>query len=324
MTPRLGHRQSGIALVIVLWVVTLLTVIATSFSYNARGQAVASGHLVARAQARALADAGVQRAVYELVRPVVEGAERWQADGQPHAFELGGGRVTVSLIDEAAYIDLNAAQDALLKGLLSSAGVEEGEAQVLLDAILDWRDGDELVRPSGAEREQYLAAGRTRLPANAAFRSVDELKAVLGMTDALYEQIAGALTVHSRQPGINAAQASRQVLLALPGAGAEAVDAYLAARQEELAAGLQAATFAPATAFTAGRGGVYRLRSEAGLADGTVFVREAVVRLTGDAKRPAATLAWAEAGLGKSVVVPAHAGTQSNPSLDTRVREDDE
>jgi hypothetical protein len=36
----------------------------------------------------------------------------------------------------------------------------------------------------------------------------------------------------------------------------------------------------------------YTVRSEARMPDGTVFVRQAVIRLMPDTKRPAAVLAW--------------------------------
>lgn len=290
-----GPRQAerGIALVIVLWVVVLLTVIASSFVYNARGHVQLTGNLAARARAQALADAGVQRGLYEQFKPLSD-AERWKAEGRPYEFELGEAKVTVTLVDEAAYIDLNTAQDKLLLGLLTSSGVEEGEAQVLLAAIQDWRDADDLVRPSGAERADYLAAGLKYGPANADFRTLDELKAVLGMTPDLYDRIAGALTVYSHSAGINAPLAPRQVLMALPDVDPAQVDAYLVARQEELEAGLTPTPFPPAAAFPGGGSGVYNARSVATLSDGTVFVRQAVARLTGDPKRPIAFLDWRE------------------------------
>lgn len=290
---QMSRREHGIALVIVLWVVVLLTIIVSSFVYNARGHIQLTGNLMSRARAQALADAGLHRGMYELFKPASDG-ERWKAEGRPYEFELGEGKLTVTLVDEAAYIDLNAAQDTLLLGLLMASGVEEGAAQVLLDAILDWRDPDDLIRPSGAERDQYAAAGLAYVPANADFRSVDELKSVLGMTPELYDRLSGALTVHSRAAGINASLAPAQVLMAIPGVNPVDVESYLVTRQEDLAAGLTPAPFPPAAAFPGGGTGVYNARSLASLPDGTVFVREAVARLTGDPKRPIAFLDWRE------------------------------
>jgi general secretion pathway protein K len=294
MPREIGIGQHGVALVVVLWVVFLLTAIASSFVYNARTHVQLADNLLARTRAQALADAGVQRAVYELLKPTGAG-DRWRPEGQVQHFELGDGKVTVRIVEESAFIDLNTAPEPLLMGLFKSVGVEEGGAQALVDAIQDWKDVDDLTRASGAERDRYLAAGLKQVPPNAEFRRVDELKSVLGMTPALYDKIASALTVYSRASGINSALAPREVLLAIPDVTAEQVDAYLVARQEELSSGLTPAPFAPAAAFpAAGTGMIYTCRSEAVLSDGTVFVREAVAGLTRDPQHPFGFLDWRE------------------------------
>ena len=124
----------------------------------------------------------------------------------------------------------------------------------MLAAILDWRDADDLKRPNGAEEPDYRAAGKTYKPANAPFDSVGELQRVLGVTPALVARIADSLTVYSRQPGINPATASRDVLLAIPNVTPEAVDAYIALRDDALANKLPVPPFPQAQGFAIGRG----------------------------------------------------------------------
>jgi general secretion pathway protein K len=285
-------RQRGIALVLVLWVVTLLAVIAGSFVYGARTTALMAGNLVAVAKARALADAGVHRGLYELVKPPID-AERWQADGREHAFTLDDAEIRLVMRDEAARIDLNTANDTLLKGLLLSAGLDDEQANQLLDAIVDWRDADELSRPQGAERDRYESLGLPYIPANAPFRTVDELQQVLGVTPDVYRKVAGALTVFSGQPGINSTLATRQVLLALPDTTPEDVDAYLLQREQMLEAGQTPTPFPQAVAFEVGASTqVYNLRSLATAPDGTRFVREAVAKMTQDPNQPFIFLLW--------------------------------
>lgn len=289
-----GRFERGIALVLVLWVVTLLTVIAGSFVYGARSTALVAGNLVSIATARALADAGIHRGLYELVKPATD-AERWQANGRTYAFSLDDAEIRVVIRDESAKIDLNTATDALLKGLLLSAGLDEEQANQILDAILDWRDPDDLSRPQGAERDRYEAAGLPYIPANAPFQAVDELQRVIGVTPDLYRKLAGALTVFSELPGINSTLASRQVLLALPEVTAADVDAYLAQREDMLAAEEAPLPFPQAAGFESGATSqVYNLRSIAKASDGTQFVREAAARLEQDPKRPFIFLLWQE------------------------------
>lgn len=288
------HHQRGIALVLVLWAVTLLTVIAGGFAFSMRTSALLARNQTASAQAEALADAGVQRAIYELFKPVTD-AQRWQGNGATHQWEFGDGKMNILIQDISGKIDLNTASDDLLKGLLKSAGLSDDQSSAMLDVILDWRDADDLRRPNGAEASDYQAAGLTYKPANAPFATVDELRRVLGMTPDLYAKLEESLTVDSLQAGINAAVASREVLLALPGADAGAVDAYIATRQAAWDSNLAPPPFPPAAAFVAGNSGsVYSVRAQAVLPDGAAFIREAVVKINPAAVRKVAFLSWKE------------------------------
>ena len=287
-------HQHGSALVLVLWATTLLTVIAASFAFSMRTDTLLAQNLAASARAQALADAGVQRALYEMFKPIAD-LQRWKGDGVPHQWEFGGGKLSIMVLDVSGKIDLNSASDDLLKGMLKSVGLTDEESNILLDAIVDWRDGDDLPRPKGAEVAEYKAAGLKYRPSNAPFETVNELQRVLGMTPDLYANLADALTVDSHQAGINAAIAPRKVLLALPGATVALVDAYLIARQEALVKNLPPPPFAPAAAAVAGDdGSVYSVRAEAALPDGTVFIREAVVKIDQGAVRKFVFFSWKE------------------------------
>jgi general secretion pathway protein K len=289
------RRQTGVALVLVLWVITLLAVIAGNFAFSMRGEAQIARNLISTAKAQALADAGVQRAWFELLKPPTD-PQRWQANGVKHAFTLDGTLLTVSIHDESGQIDLNAAPDALIKSLFVSMGLSEAASVTLLDVVLDWRDTDNLKRLHGAEDDDYRAVGKNYLPPNGPFETVDELQRVLGMTAELYRKLAPALTVYSRQRGVNTAVAPREVLLALPGVNPALVEQYLVQRQSLLDSGQAAPAFAGAGPFASVLTGfpAYAVRCEVKIPDGAVFVRQAVARLTQDPKRPVAVLAWGE------------------------------
>ena len=291
-----SRRQRGVALILVLWLTVMLTVIAGSFAYGMRNEAMAARNTVSWAQARSLADGAIHRTVFELMRPKVS-PDVWAADGAVRIWDEDGARIAVRAIDESGKIDLNSAPDALLKGLLMTAGgVDEPTAARLVDAIGDWKDVDDLRRPNGAEADDYKAAGSPYLPANAPFETVPELQRVLGMTPALYAKLAENLTVQSQQAGINPTYASRATLLALPGATPEVVDTYLAQRRDALAARLPPPAF-PLTGFASGPLNLWRIRAEVTMGDGVSFVREAVVR-PGYQQRLMTVLEWQE-GNGK-------------------------
>ena len=290
---RAGNER-GIALIVVLWLTVLIAVIGSSFAYSMRGEALAARNTMSLAQARAAADGAIERTAFELSRPRIS-ADVWNADGQPHAFSDGDIALTATAYDESARIDLNAGSEALLKGLLQNVGGLDPEtAQRTLDAILDWRDPDDLKRPNGAEAPEYRAAGSKYVPTNAPFESVGELQRVLGMTPSLMARLVHTLTVYSRQQGVNLANAPRDVLLALPGVTAEQVDAFIAAREDALKNRLPIPPFPPGQGFAAAASPVWRIHVLARAPDGVTFARDAVLRPLSDPRRPLVTLLWQE------------------------------
>jgi len=223
----------GVALVGVLWLLVLLSLIALNLSTGSRTELQLASNARLAASARHVAEAGVNWGVWSLMQADTAG---WLADGSVRSLELDGVSVEVALFDEQGKIDLNEADPLLLVGLFESVGLDEKAALAQADAILDWRDEDELLRPAGAEEEQYRAAGLLG-PANQPFEQVEELRQVLGMSEALYQQVLPALTLLSNKAEVNPMVAPREVLLALPGIRPESIDSYIEERRRKYALG---------------------------------------------------------------------------------------
>ena len=300
MAPRLARsvaqRQHGIALIIVLWITTLLMLIASSFIYAMRTDVNIVANALTRAKLEAAADAAVQRGILEILKPP-QLPNRWSTDGVAQSWNYQGIAVEVTMTDESGKIDINTAADALMRGLFLAQGMKDDDVAAVTDAILDWRDQDSLKRPRGAEEAEYIAAGYSYKPANAAFQSIEELRLVIGMTPELFDKVAPLITIYSRQPGINASIASRGVLRALPGATDLLVDQYIAAREQARAAKLPLPQFAPAALLSSFANGVVIIRAAASggeaLGNGS-FVREGVVMRLAAPKRPYTFLRWKE------------------------------
>lgn len=302
---RTPARCKGIALVVVLWMLALLSVIAGSLAFSTRTDLLIVGNAASMAQAEAIADGGIFRAISELLAPVQGDPNHWKGDGQHHIWQFSGANVIIRITDESARIDLNSATEDLLRGMFISLGVAETEASALVDTIQDWRDADDLRRPRGAEKDDYAVAGRTDGPANTDFETVEELRQVLGMTEMLYRAVEPLVTVHSRQPWINSAIASRSVLLALPGATPELVDIFIEQRQAAWAQGQPSPPFAVGQVITAtSTSTTFSIQTEAVLGDNTRFLREAVVRLTGDPRSPFIILAWRAPAVASGAIAP--------------------
>ncbi|SEG04885.1 type II secretion system minor pseudopilin [Marinobacterium lutimaris] len=222
LSPQQLVADQGVVLVTVLWVLLLLSLIATNLSLSGRGFARQTQNTEQGVQAAQAADGGLNWVVWNLQQ-----GRGWLADGSEHQLLLGKAALSVALYDESGKLDLNAAPSELLDALLEPAIVDNGQRAALVAAIEDWRDADDLVRLNGAEEADYLAAGRERGPANAPFNRVVELLQVLGMDLSIYQQVSPNLTVMTRSQTINPQVASFEVLMTLPNASESVVRAYI-------------------------------------------------------------------------------------------------
>lgn len=220
------------ALVLVLWFIALLSILALGFSRATRSDMTITRNLLQAARARHLADAAIERGIYRLLQPGQPGFTTL-VRGEPVAFELDGARLSYRIQDENGKINLNRAPPRMLRGLLEALGAEQPVA--VADAILDWRDSDDLRRDSGAEAGDYRAAGRIVLPTNRPFQNIAELQQVLGVSAGLYRRLAPFVTVSSFGSRINRESAPREVLMALPGISSTQAEAILQARKRPAA-----------------------------------------------------------------------------------------
>jgi general secretion pathway protein K len=294
MSPVKTQPSRGVALIIVLWVITLLSVIALSFANTMRTDVNIVSNSLATVKAQTLADAAIERAIFELYKPQnIDG--RWNADGSSREWLYRDINVNVTMQDETGKIDINRVNEQLLRGLFKSQGLVDDDAARLVDAIGDWKDTDSQRRPRGAEAGEYTAAGLNYGPGNAPFQSIEEVKLVLGMTPELYSRIAPLITVYSGVPGINEQVATRDVLRALPNVSDELIDEYLSRRDLARANRQPIPTF-PQNLFRSVSNNFTptRIRTDVTFADGNRFIREVVVRRYNDGKRPYAFLSWKE------------------------------
>ena len=82
---------------LVLWVVALLAVLLGSFVVVARTENLQSRHLFDSARARYAAEAGLSRAVYELLRS--DPLTRWVPDGRAYEVEFEGTKLRLEIED---------------------------------------------------------------------------------------------------------------------------------------------------------------------------------------------------------------------------------
>lgn len=256
----------GAALLLVLWLVTLLIAVVGAFALNARMEYLQGRVATQGAVADAAARAGLE---YALTR-VTDTDPRWQwaPDGREYDWRFDGIDLKIALVDESGKVDLNAADAVLLSGLFRAVGAPQGDAARLASAIIDWRDPDPLTQPEGgAEDPDYAAAQRPYGAKDAPFDTVAEVEQVLGMTPDLFAKVEPHLTVYTGASQPDQRFASAEVLQAM---GVDPAP-VLAQRRMPTPAG-------DGAPLVAGGSGTYSVDSRARLRDGRESVLRAVVR----------------------------------------------
>lgn len=186
-------RNAGIALLLVLWVIVLLIILLTQFTYSVRLEAKIAKNYKDELQAYYLAWAGIQYAFFEIsqpynnnildengnlvfVRPYTQlpnqlsPADNLREAIYPKApkrkkIKLGNGYFSYTITDEDSKFNINSlimgnvvmqSNVEFFRKLLIATGVEDGlEADTIVDSVLDWLDADDLHRLNGAEDDWY-------------------------------------------------------------------------------------------------------------------------------------------------------------------------
>lgn len=276
--------QRGVALLLVLWACTLLAILLGSYAALARTEGLQARYQFAQTQAHYAAEAGLMRAVYGLQNP--QAKQRWVGDGRVYTFQYDNATIVLSAIDEGGKVDLNAAAPEVLQGLFRAVGMKPAEAQVLADHVVDWRNPVGLQGEADSQRAAYVAAGRDYGPRNGPFASVEELQMVLGMTPALYRQVAPVVTLWSGSPSPDPNIAPPLALAAIPGMTPQQQTAIQAVRLKN----------ANDPSLVLNNGTTHSIRSEATLADGTRAILRATIRLQAGpgSAQPYTVLRWQE------------------------------
>ena len=287
-------RQRGIALVLVLWILLLVTISTGAYTLTARMDTLEAHTVLSGTQARLGAEAGLNLAVMSLRDP--DETTRLIPDGRPYTVLFDDMRVEVRVTDERGKLDINEADENTLVNLLTANGLDGQDAILLAAAIKDWSDSDEIERANGAELDAYAAAGLAVGPANRPFYMAEELLQVLGMTWALYTRIEPALTVYSRAALPNPAYAPAEALLALPQMTEEEALNFVAQRHsEESLNNLDLVLPGGEVAMAQGRGLTYSIVAKATLPNGIWDQVDATVRLGANSNgRPYTVLRWRE------------------------------
>lgn len=226
-------KETGIALIIVLWIMMLLIVMTLALSVMVRTEIFSTITFKEQQENKYLAEAGLQKAMLEILYrnanknnpPKNDETDSYPTDGTFHQGKIDDGYYRFAIADESGKININLLTDAtglILNNLLVNLGVEKSKADTIVDSLLDWKDGDDLHRLNGAESDYYMSLPNPYKAKDGNFDNVEELLLVKGMThEILYgtEEKPGLiqyLTVYTSATQININAAKSDVLKAIP------------------------------------------------------------------------------------------------------------
>ncbi len=186
-------RNRGFVLLAVLIVTLLASMVALSLLYRLRSEGSAEGASDGAQQAWAAALSGI----YQVMR-IAGSASASDLQDAPGAFQqqlvtddgadrwyfsvftpvrYGSSEVRFGLSEEAAKLNINFAAN-----IVSSNALEKFPqlSPSLAQALLDFVDDNEEIRPEGAEQNEYVALGRPYQVRNGALETIGELLLVRG------------------------------------------------------------------------------------------------------------------------------------------------
>jgi len=259
----LSSRESGFALLIVLWTLVLLALLTAQITGAGRSEAVMVSALRESAQLQQAADGAVFETLWHMLDG---GGDYWAPAEGVREMREPGAVVTVTIEDERGKLDVNQVPPQLLAGLFMALGSDADTAQALGSAIGDWRSQASPGDQQDNVPAEYRMDGRAWGPPGQEIERPDELLLVRGMTPALYQAALPYLTVALEQgPWVQYAGPMVQNAIArAKRIGGIAVDS--------------ADPRGPV---------VLRVTAVANGPDGTRFVRRALLRLDGTLSGPA-------------------------------------
>ena len=203
-------NERGIALLAALLVLALLSIIILQFDADARHALKGAAGFRDQLRATALTDAGIQLAraiLQDDARTDMQRDEAFDSLGDSWATpvlhrQVGDATISIRIEDERAKLNVNELAYQLdpaakrtkierVRQLFSLLRVDP----TLVDAIMDWVDGDDVAEPGGAESAYYLTATPPYRTANSPLRAWSELLLIRGMSKEILHRLAPYITI---------------------------------------------------------------------------------------------------------------------------------
>jgi general secretion pathway protein K len=197
------RNHGAFAVIIALIAVTVLTMMAGAFAYAMKIETKLAANTNDDEQFYWIGRGGVERACWWLAlegnQPFSSKQQYWAggpgegpetngplAGESLSGFPIGEGTVSLSMTELESKININRADEQLLKQVLTVQGADAGEISVVTDSILDWIQPGDFARTAGAKSDYYLGLTPSYYAKDAPIDNLDELQLIKGVTRDLY------------------------------------------------------------------------------------------------------------------------------------------
>lgn len=305
--------EGGFALVLTLIVTALLVALCAEFVSEVYVETSLARNFVDGQQASLLAASGVDGGI-ALVRLTVTTqsyttlADRW---AKPLQLEDERGALSVTIQEESAKLNLNkilppsGTLDPSSFYYLSAVNLvkKRGLSPDLVEALVDWLDGNDTPQPGGAESAHYATLKPPYVAKNAPLDTVEELGLVKGFTADLVAGLRPFVTIFGDDPNlvaqapVNINTAPKEVLASLQYGNARITDdmadriidyrkttPFKSPSALGSVPGIDPSVATGLAGYVSSAGKVFRIRSEARVREATRLV-EAVVRFVGSQQK---------------------------------------
>jgi general secretion pathway protein K len=208
MKTSLRHNSDGIALIMVMCAIVVLSILAAAFAYSIKVETRLAQNADSEEQLLWLGTSGVQRACWILSQhppgePYDSLNQKWAGGSGSLAesnsvlssvsldnYPVGDGTVSIKIIDLERKVNINTtiypANSQMILQALTLMGVDASDISVVSDSILDWISPAGPPRVAGAESDYYQGLAVPYYAKNAPIDDLSELLLVKGVTPEMY------------------------------------------------------------------------------------------------------------------------------------------
>ena len=183
MTAGIHRKNKGLVIIAVLWMVVVLMVMTAILGRKSRLDMKVCLARMEAVRCKWACRAGIEKAIAVLNEDETENdslLDLWSENAEDfNDIMLDRCWFTVRVIDELSKLNINAATKEQLLGLPDM--VEE-----IADAIIDWRDSDDMISGAGVESGYYEGLTYGYVAQNGPFRTLRELLLVKDVTEDLF------------------------------------------------------------------------------------------------------------------------------------------